>query len=148
MISFDEYRFLQCSHLFLPFPFSQLWKNPETGALHFQVHPSAIREIIIEPIPSSSKQSSNALYPQGAHLKEIKEVRDLVYNLQRPSIAPAKVYAHDWEEDDLALFHNQGVTHSVCGAFGDDEVRIFHQCNLAASTEPLPPTSEDIQKYA
>lgn len=133
------------SHFFAPF--HQLWKNPETGDLHFQVHPSAIREIIVAPIPSSSTATFDALYPEGTHLKDLKKVRDLVYNLQRPAIAPQKVYAHDWEEGDMALFHNQGVLHSVCGAFKEDEVRIFHQCNLAASTEPLPPTSEDIAHY-
>jgi alpha-ketoglutarate-dependent taurine dioxygenase len=134
--------------LILPCSTIQLWKNPETGDLHFQVHPSAIKEIIIDPVPSSKEADSKALYPQGAHLTDIGEVRQLVYKLQRPAVAPPKVYAHDWEEGDMALFHNQGVLHSVCGAFYEDEVRIFHQCNLAASSDPVPPTPEDIKRYA
>jgi xanthine dioxygenase len=49
------------------------------------------------------------------------------------------VYPHDWEEGDLVLFNNHGVTHSVVGAFREDEVRLFRQCNLAASAPPVGP---------
>ncbi|KAH6661514.1 alpha-ketoglutarate dependent xanthine dioxygenase [Verticillium dahliae] len=38
-----------------------------------------------------------------------------VHRLQRPGIAPEKVYAHDWEEGDFVIFHNRGVLHSVVG---------------------------------
>ena len=51
-------------------------------------------------------------------------------------------------ENDLVLFHNRGVLHTVVGAFHPDQVRAFHQCNLAASDEPQGPSAEDIQKYA
>lgn len=37
------------------------------------------------------------------------------------------VYPHDWEENDLVLFHNRGLLHSVVGAFKPDQVRMFHQ---------------------
>ncbi|KAK0548905.1 hypothetical protein OC846_002511 [Tilletia horrida] len=128
--------------------YPMLWKNPQTGELHFQVHPSAIKEVIVAPLPENKEASTDALYPQGAHLTDLKEVRDLVYRLQRPAIAPELVYAHDWKENDLCLFHNQGVLHSVVGAFADDEVRVFHQCNLAASTDPEGPSESDIAQFA
>ena len=51
-------------------------------------------------------------------------------------------------ENDLVLFHNRGVLHTVVGAFHPDQVRVFHQCNLAASDEPQGPSAEDVQKYA
>jgi alpha-ketoglutarate-dependent taurine dioxygenase len=70
-------------------------------------------------------------------IDDLEKVREIVYNLQRPAISPQYVYAHDWEEGDLVLFHNRGVLHSVVGAFDDDEVRLFRQCNLAASEGPL-----------
>jgi len=130
--------------------FPMIWKNPKTGDLHFQVHPSAIQELIIDPIPVVKRPCTgpDTLYPDGAHLKDLKEVRDLVYRLQRPSISPQFVYPHDWEENDLVLFHNRGVIHTVVGAFRPDEVRKFHQCNLAASDDPLGPSIEDVLKYA
>ena len=56
-------------------------------------------------------------------------------------------YPHDWKEKDLVLFHNSGVLHTVVGAFKPDQVRAFHQCNLAASDEPVEPTSEDMRQY-
>lgn len=50
-------------------------------------------------------------------------------------------------EKDLILFHNRGVMHSVVGAFRPGQVRIFHQCNLAASDEPVGPDADDIKKW-
>jgi xanthine dioxygenase len=58
------------------------------------------------------------------------------------------VYPHDWQEKDLVLFHNRGVLHTVVGAFTPDQVRAFHQCNLAASDDPVGPTPEDVRRYA
>ena len=42
----------------------------------------------------------------------------------------------------MVLFHNRGVIHSVVGVFAPDEVRVFRQCNLAASHPPLGPEAE------
>lgn len=100
-----------------------LWKNDVTGSLHLQVHPSAVQELLIEPIPAGVERSADALFPDGGHVKDLKEVREIVYGLQRPGFAPPKIYAHDWEEGDMCLFHNQGVIHSVVGAFAPEEVR-------------------------
>jgi xanthine dioxygenase len=57
------------------------------------------------------------------------------------------VYPHDWEEKDLVIFDNRGVLHTVVGAFEPDQVRAFHQCNLAASDDPVGPSVEDIAKW-
>lgn len=101
-----------------------VWKNPVTGRLALQAHPSAVRKIHL---------------PDGTVIDDLAEVREIVHRLQRPGIAPRLVYAHDWEEGDLVLFHNRGVLHSVVGAFAEDEVRLFRQCNIAASEPPLGP---------
>lgn len=58
------------------------------------------------------------------------------------------VYPHDWRKNDLVLFHNRGLMHSVTGALKDDDLRVFHQCNLHGSDDPAPPSTEDIKKYA
>ncbi|KAL5339032.1 taurine catabolism dioxygenase [Aspergillus crustosus] len=94
-----------------------VWKNPLTNNPALQIHPSAISKIHLA---------------DGTIISDLKQVRDIVYRLQRPAISPQYVYAHDWEEGDLVLFHNRGVLHSVVGAFGEGEVRLFRQCNLAA----------------
>jgi alpha-ketoglutarate-dependent taurine dioxygenase len=103
-----------------------LWKNPVTGKFALQIHPSAVRRLHLE---------------DGSVIDDLKEVRNIVYRLQRPGIAPDLVYCHDWEEGDMVLFNNQGTIHSVVGAFAPDEVRIFRQCNLASSTPPEGPES-------
>lgn len=100
------------------------WKNPVTGQLALQIHPCAIEKLLLQ---------------DGTVIDDLAEVRRIVHDLQRPGISPRYVYAHDWEEGDLVLFNNHGCIHSVVGAFREDEVRIFRQCNLAASREPFGP---------
>lgn len=95
-----------------------VWKNPVTGNSALQIHPSAVLKIHRD---------------DGTVIDDLGKVREIVYNLQRPAIAPGYVYTHDWEEGDMVLFNNRGVLHSVVGAFKDGEVRLFRQCNLAAS---------------
>lgn len=100
------------------------WRNPVTGKLALQVHPSAVEKLHLA---------------NGTVIDDLKTVRETVHRLQRPGIAPELVYAVDWEAGDLALFNNHGVLHSVTGSFMPEEVRIFRQCNLAASEAPLGP---------
>ncbi|KAI0721179.1 Clavaminate synthase-like protein [Fomitopsis betulina] len=124
-----------------------LWKNPVTGDLHFQVHPCGAAELLIDPLPEGAKREG-ALYPDGAHVTDLGTVRALLYKMQRPAISPPLIYPHDWREKDLVLFHNRGVLHTVVGAFKSDQVRAFHQCNLAASDDPTGPTPEDVKQWA
>ncbi|KAJ3781472.1 Clavaminate synthase-like protein [Lentinula aff. detonsa] len=124
-----------------------LWQNPVTRMLSFQVHPSCATELIISPLPINTARE-RALYPDGAHIDDLKEVRNLLYRMQRPAIAPNLVYPHKWNEKDLILFHNRGVLHTVVGTLRPDQVRVYHQCNLAASGDPTGPTSEDIIQWA
>jgi alpha-ketoglutarate-dependent taurine dioxygenase len=124
-----------------------VWKNPKTGDLHFQVHPSCIQKLHVAPLPEGAKREG-ALYPDGAEISDLKELRELMFKMQRPAIAPNLVYPHDWTENDMVIFHNRGVLHTVVGAFAPDQVRAFHQCNLAASDEPVGPDAEDIKRWA
>lgn len=98
--------------------FPMIWKNSVTGNSALQIHPSAVRKIHRS---------------DGTVIEDLGKVREIVYNLQRPAISPQYVYPHDWEEGDLVLFNNRGILHSVVGAFQEGEVRLFRQCNLAAS---------------
>lgn len=100
------------------------WKNPVTGQLALQVHPSAVQKLHLA---------------DGTVINDLKEVREIVHRLQRPGIAPKLVYPIDWEEGDMAVFNNHGVIHTVTGSFTPEEVRIFRQCNIAASEPPLGP---------
>ncbi|KAF8918294.1 taurine catabolism dioxygenase [Mucidula mucida] len=150
---------IECEGLEMPFEelppweegkrktFPMLWKNPVTDELSFQVHPCGAAEIIVDALPEGAKREG-ALYPDGAHLTDLEDVRGLLYQMQRPAIAPTLVYPHAWQSNDLVLFHNRGILHSVVGAFTPDQVRVFHQCNLAASDDPTGPTTDDVAKWA
>ncbi|KAH6606901.1 family taurine catabolism dioxygenase [Trichoderma cornu-damae] len=100
------------------------WRSPRDDRLALQVHPSAVRKLHLAG---------------GRVIDDLEEVREIVHRLQRPGIAPDLVYAHGWEEGDLVLFHNRSLLHSVVGAFAEDEVRLFRQCNIAASSLPEGP---------
>ena len=58
------------------------------GALHFQVHPCGVQELLVDPLPEGASLNG-ALYPDSAHIKDLKEVRDLLYKMQRLAIAPS-----------------------------------------------------------
>ncbi|KAF2501821.1 Clavaminate synthase-like protein [Lophium mytilinum] len=100
------------------------WKNPVTGQLALQVHPSAVEKLHLA---------------DGTVIDDLKEVREIVHRLQRPGIAPELVYPVDWEEGTMAVFNNHGVLHTVTGSFTPEEVRVFRQCNMAATEAPLGP---------
>lgn len=78
---------------------------------------------------------------------DLKRVRELLYKMQRPAINPENVYAHEWKDGDMVIFHNRGVLHSVVGSLKDTDIRIFQQCNMASAAEPIPPTEEDMAPY-
>ena len=46
-----------------------------------------MKELFIDPLPEGASREG-ALYPDGAHLTDLKEVRGLLYKMQRPAIAP------------------------------------------------------------
>ena len=149
----------------------QLIPPPPTHHLVFLVTPFAAQELLVDPLPEGTSCNS-ILYPNGACIMDLKEVCDLLYKMQRPAIAPnvrfpfllfsslfvpvslatlttyKLVYPHDWKEKDLILFNNRGVLHTVVGALKQDQLRMFHQRNLAMSDEPIGPMLEDVRRYA
>ena len=59
-----------------------------TGGLHFQVHPCGVQELFVDPLPVGAKREG-ALYPDGAHITDLATVREILYKMQRPAIAPS-----------------------------------------------------------
>ena len=98
-----------------------VWKNPLTGQSALQLHAYCVEDLIVD----------------GQPIGDLETCRRLLYELMRPAIAPARVYAHPWRDGDLVIFHNRALWHSVVGSMRPDDVRIYHQCNLAASEPPM-----------
>jgi xanthine dioxygenase len=46
-----------------------------------------VQELLIDPLPEGASRD-RAIYADGARLTDLKEVRDLLYKMQRPAIAP------------------------------------------------------------
>jgi alpha-ketoglutarate-dependent taurine dioxygenase len=102
-----------------------VWLNPLTGEPSLQLHAFCVEELITD----------------GRPLGDLAECRRVLHSLMRPAIAPAKVYAHPWRPGDLVIFNNRGVWHSVVGSLRPDDLRVYHQCNLASSEAPLAASS-------
>ena len=98
-----------------------VWKNPLTGRLALQLHAYCVEDLIVD----------------GQSIGDLETCRNLLYELMRPAIAPSRIYAHAWRDGDLVIFHNRAVWHSVVGSMRPDDLRVYHQCNLAASDPPL-----------
>jgi xanthine dioxygenase len=98
-----------------------VWSNPLTGKPSLQAHGCCVEDLIVDGQPVSN----------------LAESRRLLYELMRPAIAPSRVYAHPWQPGDLVIFNNRGLWHSVVGSLRPTDVRVYHQCNLAASEGPL-----------
>ncbi|HVZ72948.1 MAG TPA: TauD/TfdA family dioxygenase [Polyangia bacterium] len=98
-----------------------VWKNPLTGQRALQLHAYCVEDLVVD----------------GKPVGDLAECRRLLYEIMRPGIAPSRVYAHAWRDGDLVIFHNRAVWHSVVGSLRPNDVRIYHQCNLAASEPPL-----------
>ena len=101
--------------------YPMIWKNKYTGKFSLQIHGCCVEDLITDGIPLNNLQKS----------------REIVYELMRPGIDPSRVYCHEWKEGDFALFSNRSVWHTVVGSMNSDDIRIFHQCNLAGSEEPI-----------
>ncbi|KAH8818737.1 hypothetical protein DL96DRAFT_1621836 [Flagelloscypha sp. PMI_526] len=126
--------------------YPMLWKNPVTGGLHLMAHGCGAMEIFVQPLPEGVDKTG-ALYPDGATITDLKEVRKILYTMQRPAIAPSLVYPHEWRPNDLVLWHNRGVMHTAVGILSEDQHRVCHQCTLASADDPIGPSSEDVEKW-
>jgi xanthine dioxygenase len=103
-----------------------VWVNPQTGRRALQVHAFCVEDLIVD----------------GQPIGDLRESRRLLYELMRPAIAPSRVYAHAWRPGDLVIFDNRSVWHTVVGSLKPDDLRVYHQCNLASNEPPFGPQSE------
>lgn len=104
-----------------------VWRNPVTGQPCLQVHPCCVADLVVNGVPMGG---------------DLPTIRAIIDALVRPGIAPSRVLAHDWAEGDLCIFSNRTVTHTVCGTLRPTDVRVYTQCNLAAS-DPVPTLSAE-----
>ena len=51
----------------------------------------------------------------------------------RPAIEPENIFVHDYKENDVVLWYNRALWHSIMEYPDSCGPRVMHQCNIAAS---------------
>jgi len=107
-----------------------VWANPYTSEKILQVHHLVAAKLFI-------KESADG--PETV-LDDLKDVRDKLYDLQRPFLEPANILVAPVEEGDILVWFNRGLRHSAIEypsiGYGP---RVAHQVHLAASDSPAEP---------
>ena len=106
-----------------------VWKNIETGRPHLQILGCCVYAL----------KTTNPQTGEVTTIDDLDEVRRICHGLQKKVYEPENIYAHDWQEGDLVMFHNRGVMHSISGQLaGLDAKRLLWQCNMASGASPEP----------
>lgn len=134
--------------------FPAVWRNPVTGKLALQIHPCCVEDLLVDGAPLATVlraletgEGADERFAPVRDGSQLPAVRRVLTALLRPGIAPSRVLAHDWAPGDFVIFNNRAVLHTVTGSLrshAPEDLRIFHQCNIAGSTPPAPATPDDV----
>lgn len=106
-----------------------VWENLGNGKPHLQ-----ILGCCVYSLTTTDPKTGNT-----SVINDVQEVRRICHSLQSKVYKPENVYAHDWKEGDLVLFHNRGVMHSISGQLSTyPDKRLMWQCNMASGALPKP----------
>ncbi|KAH8683086.1 alpha-ketoglutarate dependent xanthine dioxygenase [Tricladium varicosporioides] len=109
--------------------YPMVWRNPVTGEDSLQVHGQGAFKLFLK----SSADGEESV------VSDLKEVREFLHKLMRPALEPGNIYAHRHEEQDVILWYNRALWHSITEFPESYGPRIMHQCNIAASDHPVAP---------
>ncbi|KAH7321892.1 hypothetical protein BKA65DRAFT_556224 [Rhexocercosporidium sp. MPI-PUGE-AT-0058] len=107
--------------------YPMVWENPVTGEHSLQVHGQGAFKLFL-------KSSSDG---EETVISDLGEVRAFLHKLMRPTLEPSNIYAHRHEEQDVILWYNRALWHSITEFPESYGPRIMHQCNVAASDHPV-----------
>ncbi|KAL3422670.1 alpha-ketoglutarate dependent xanthine dioxygenase [Phlyctema vagabunda] len=108
--------------------YPMVWQNPVTGEHSLQVHGQAALRLFLKSREDAEERV----------VSELDEVRGFLNQLMRPVLEPSNIYAHRHEEQDVILWYNRALWHSITEFPESYGPRIMHQCNVAASDHPAP----------
>jgi alpha-ketoglutarate-dependent taurine dioxygenase len=108
-----------------------VWRNPYTGEKMLQVHHLVAAKLYVRTSPDGPETV----------IDDLKEVRDKLYDLQRPFLQPENVLVAPVEEGDIVVWYNRGLRHSALDYPSTEEygTRICHQVHIAGSDDPSNP---------
>ncbi|KAI1854984.1 hypothetical protein JX265_012339 [Neoarthrinium moseri] len=107
--------------------YPMVWTNPVTGEKSLQVHGQGAFKLYLKDAPNGEERI----------VDDLKEVRAFMHKLMRPALSPENIYAHPHEEQDVILWYNRALWHSITEFPKSYGERIMHQCNVAASDHPV-----------
>ncbi|KAI0121222.1 TfdA family taurine catabolism dioxygenase TauD [Xylariales sp. AK1849] len=106
--------------------YPMVWTNPITGEKSLQVHGQGAFKLFLKGSPQGDEKV----------VDDLREVRQFMHKIMRPALSPENIYAHPHQKQDVILWYNRALWHSItefprsCGS------RVMHQCNVAASDHP------------
>lgn len=107
-----------------------VWTNPYTGEKILQVHHLVAAKLHVKTSPDGPVTV----------IDDLKEVRDKLYDLQRPFLEPKNILVAPVEEGDILVWYNRGLRHSAIEypsvGYGP---RVAHQVHIAGSDDPGNP---------
>ncbi|KAJ4290353.1 hypothetical protein N0V90_010569 [Kalmusia sp. IMI 367209] len=90
--------------------YPMVWTNPKTGEKSLQVHGQGAFKLYLKDSPDGVERV----------VEDLTEVRAFMQKIMRPAISPENIYAHPHEEQDVILWYNRALWHSIVS------YRIFH----------------------
>ncbi|EFX04661.1 alpha-ketoglutarate dependent xanthine dioxygenase [Grosmannia clavigera kw1407] len=106
--------------------YPMVWTNPVTGEQSLQVHGQGARRLFLKSSPDGEETV----------VEDLAEVRAFMDKIMRPVLSPENIYAHRHEEQDVILWYNRALWHSITEFPKSYGPRVMHQCNVAASDHP------------
>ncbi|KAL4938323.1 hypothetical protein BDV06DRAFT_226090 [Aspergillus oleicola] len=101
--------------------YPMVWTNPVTGEKSLQVHGQGAFKLYLKDKPDGEETI----------ITDLKEVR-----IMSPVLSPENIYAHPHQEQDVILWYNRALWHSITEFPESYGPRTMHQCNIAASDHP------------
>ncbi|EMR62657.1 putative alpha-ketoglutarate dependent xanthine dioxygenase protein [Eutypa lata UCREL1] len=107
--------------------YPMVWTNPVTGEKSLQVHGQGAFKLYLKDSPEGKEKV----------VDDLKEVRAFMDKIMRPVLNPENIYAHPHQEQDVILWYNRALWHSITEFPKSYGPRVMHQCNVAASDHPV-----------
>ncbi|KAH7109112.1 TfdA family taurine catabolism dioxygenase TauD [Dendryphion nanum] len=106
--------------------YPMVWTNPKTGEKSLQVHGQGAFKLYLKSSPKGVETI----------IDDLKEVRAFMDKIMRPVLEPENIYGHPHQEQDVILWYNRALWHSITEFPKSYGPRVMHQCNVAASDHP------------
>ncbi|KAH7021203.1 TfdA family taurine catabolism dioxygenase TauD [Microdochium trichocladiopsis] len=106
--------------------YPMVWTNPVTGEKSLQVHGQGAFKLYLKDGPDAEERV----------VDDLGEVRAFMDKIMKPVLQPENIYAHPHQEQDVILWYNRALWHSITEFPKSYGPRVMHQCNIAASDHP------------